>query len=458
MASGELTPKQQTSEAIRQSESILITTAQRPTVDQVAATLALSMVIRKFGKKVTTVISDQLPTGVNFLDTTIVDRELVGLRDFVIQVDATRSPVDSLRYDIDGSKLNIFLTPTSGSLSERDVRFTYGESDLDFDLAIVVGVGIRARIDRIYTKFADLFARVPVVNMDFRRSNEGYGAVNLIDPSASSLCEIVVALSESLQTGMIDPAIATVLLTGLMGATDKFTASHTSAKSLTIAAQMMALGADQQRVVRGLFGAGREGERGERAGRVTERESREAGRGNVGGGNVGRVEKVMTPKPAEIAEESVTAPKLRAHRNELRVEPPTDSILHQKDDKFVEAPVKAPVEAPAVPGTVEPVAEEVVPAFEPVAVADTLPSHMQPEVFLQPAEQAIGGAAQPAAGAIVEPGSEVTADDLAGQQPRITLETADFAAAAEVLRRHHANLNPAAAGSAETDDERPAIS
>ncbi len=247
----DLTPKQQTSEAIRQAETILITTGSRPNVDQAAAVLALSAILRKFGKKVSAVVSDPMPQSASFLDTSSIEKSLSGLRDFVLKIDVTKTEVDKLRYEVQDAKLKVFLTPFKGGFAPSDVSFEYG--DYHYDLVIVLGVPSRSRMDRIHEEHQPVFQAVPLVNIDFHRINENYGAINLIEPTASSLCEMLVALSESLQSGMIDEEIATVMLTGLMASTDRFTAAHTTSKSLTVAAQMMAAGARQQAVVRGLF-------------------------------------------------------------------------------------------------------------------------------------------------------------------------------------------------------------
>jgi nanoRNase/pAp phosphatase (c-di-AMP/oligoRNAs hydrolase) len=254
LMNSDLTPKQQTSEALRQAETILITTAQRPNVDQVAAVIALAAILRKFGKRVSAVISDPIPAAARFLPTREIESKLSGLRDFVINLDTAQAEVESLRYEVLDNKLSVFITPFKGEFKPQDVSFAHG--DFHFDLAVVVGVGSRSRIDRIYAENQALFASIPVVNIDYRRSNENFGAINLIDPYASSLCEILFALSESLQSGMIDADIATVMLAGLMASTEQFTAAHTSPKSLTMAAQFMAAGARQQEVVKGLHGGG----------------------------------------------------------------------------------------------------------------------------------------------------------------------------------------------------------
>jgi hypothetical protein len=253
----DLTPKQQTSEAIRQADSILIMTGQHPSVDQATAVVALTMILRKFGKQATAVVSDNLPAATNLLDISMVERSLGGPRDFVLKLDVSKAEVDKLRYEVDNGKLNIFITPFKGSFAPSDVTFDYGEAaGGGYDLVIVLGVPNRSRMDRLYEQNADMFAQIPLVNIDFHRSNENYGAVNLIDPNASSLCEILVALSESLQSGIIDADMATALLMGIVGSTDRFSAPHTTSKSLTVAAQMMAAGAKQQQVVKALYKSG----------------------------------------------------------------------------------------------------------------------------------------------------------------------------------------------------------
>ena len=251
MNPNELTPKQQSSEAIRQAETILILTGQHPTIDQTAATIALASILRKFGKKVTAIISDNVPQQVSFLPTSEIDRGMDGLRDFIIRVDQTKAVAEKLRYEVEGEKLNIYLTPQKGGFAPSDI--TYAHGDFHYDLAIVLGVPTRARIDKVYAENASLFTTLPIVNLDYHRSNENYGAINLIEPTAASLCEMLVALAESLQSGMIDETLATCLLAGIISSTDRFTAAHTTSKSLTVAAQMMAAGAKQQVIVKSLF-------------------------------------------------------------------------------------------------------------------------------------------------------------------------------------------------------------
>jgi hypothetical protein len=261
----DLTPKQQVSEAIRQAESILLMTGQRPSVDQVTAVLSLATILRRVGKQVSAVISDGLPAATAMLDTANLDKNLGGTRDFVMKVDVLKTEVDKLRYEVADGKLNVIITPYQGGFAPGDVTFGYGEAHVAFDLVVALGVPSRARLDRLYDQNAGVLGDIPLVNLDFHRSNENYGAVNQIDSTASSLCEMMVALSESLQGGLIDAEVATPLLMGIVASTDRFSAAHTTPKSLTVAAQMMAAGAKQPAIMRALY---RDGGRGASDGRT----------------------------------------------------------------------------------------------------------------------------------------------------------------------------------------------
>jgi nanoRNase/pAp phosphatase (c-di-AMP/oligoRNAs hydrolase) len=247
----DLTPKQQASEAVRQAEAILLVTGSRPNIDQVASTVALAMILRKLGKKVTAVISDSVPSSTQFLTQSYVEKSLSGLRDFVIQLDLAKAEVDKLKYTIEDGKLNIHISPFRGGFQAQDVSFTHG--DYHYDLVIALGVPARDRLDKVMSQNPQLF-NIPLLNIDFHRVNQSYGAINLVDTNAATLSEMLVSLAESLQNGLIDEPIATAMLTGIIASTDRFTAPHTTAKAMTVAAQMMAAGAKQPQIIKALYG------------------------------------------------------------------------------------------------------------------------------------------------------------------------------------------------------------
>jgi hypothetical protein len=350
------------------------------------------MILKKYGKQASAVISDSLPAAVNGLDTSAIEKSLGGARDFILKLDVTKAEVDKLRYEMADGKLNVVITPYKGNFAPSDVTFGYGDSQVSYDVVIVLGVAARSRIDRLYDQHADALADVPLINIDFHRTNESYGAVNLIDSNASSLCEILVALSESLQGGIIDADIATPLLMGLMASTDRFTATHTTSKSLTVAAQMMAAGGRQQAVVRALYRDGRGNDGRSSDGRSNDSRERDRDRDK----DRDR-ERERTPQPSQPTKPAAESRREQqpARREPQPVEQRTSAPAPEPE---VELPIIAPshielmqpevaqskpVEAP------RPVAEAALvpapasmPAPAPVVAPGQLPPEMSPLVDL----------------------------------------------------------------------------
>ena len=86
------------------------------------------MILRKFGKQATAVVTDQLPAAVAPLANGVIDKNLGGVRDFILKLDTSKAEVDKLRYEMVDGKLNVVITPFKGNFAPSDVTFGYGES------------------------------------------------------------------------------------------------------------------------------------------------------------------------------------------------------------------------------------------------------------------------------------------------------------------------------------------
>lgn len=119
------------------------------------------------------------------------------------------------------------------------------ETGVDYDLIIVGDCGELTRVGAVLGRNADLFARVPIVNIDHHISNPGFGAVDWVDPSAAATCEmatlLVPALGVSLEAA--GGAIAANLLAGLVNDTANFQHPNVTPRTLRVAAELVAAGA-----------------------------------------------------------------------------------------------------------------------------------------------------------------------------------------------------------------------
>jgi phosphoesterase RecJ-like protein len=120
------------------------------------------------------------------------------------------------------------------------------------DLFVCADAADIARIGDIYSQDPARFASTPILNIDHHRTNPLFGTVNYVDPEASSTSELAFRLLAE-AGAPVDPDTATALLFGIQGDTGSFRNGATTPGSLEVAAQLVRLGADNQRIAFQLF-------------------------------------------------------------------------------------------------------------------------------------------------------------------------------------------------------------
>jgi len=250
----ELTPKQQVIDLIKNSKKVLLLTHKNPDGDALGSILGTLLTLKKLGKEALAVCNDISPAVFNFLpEINTLAQNFAGSRDFVVSVDIANVKADKVMYRINDNHLDIIITPQNGQFNEKMVSFKSG--GFNFDLMIVLDCTDLERLGSPYEKNPEIFFETPVVNIDHHPGNDHFGKVNLVDITATSTSEILVSLIEAL-TGdpkFIDEKIATALLTGIITDTGSFQNTNTTPKALTIAAQLVALGAEQQEIIRNVY-------------------------------------------------------------------------------------------------------------------------------------------------------------------------------------------------------------
>lgn len=239
--------KQQVVERIKQANNILVTVSNNPSVDQLAACIGMTLFLNKLEKHATAVYSGQTPPAIEFLqpDKTL-EQNTDSLRDFIISLDKAKA--DKLRYKVEDKFVRIYITPYRTSISEKDLLFEQG--DFNVDVVLALGVRDKAQLDAAITQHGRILHDATVISVNAgQNKTPGIGQINWQEPTASSLCEMLVSISEAFGTGLIDNQMATAFLTGIVAETERFSNTKTSPKVMTMAAQLMAAGANQQLIV-----------------------------------------------------------------------------------------------------------------------------------------------------------------------------------------------------------------
>lgn len=237
--------RQQIVEKIKGSANILVTVSANPSVDQLASALGLTIILNGMKKHATAVVSGDIPPAITFLEPgKTFENTVDSLRDFIIALDKEKA--DHLRYKVDGDVVKIFITPYRTTITQDDLDFSQG--DYNVELVLALGVKNKDHLDGALAAHGRILHDATVATLSCGDDSSELGSIDWHDSNASSLAEMLVSLTESLKGDkpVLDEQSSTALLTGIVAATDRFSNNKTSSKVMTMAAQLMAAGANQQ--------------------------------------------------------------------------------------------------------------------------------------------------------------------------------------------------------------------
>jgi len=236
--------KQAIADKLKEANNILVTVSNNPSVDQLASCIGVALALNKMGKHATAVFSGQVPSTIEFLQPEkTLEKNTDSLRDFIIALD--KSKADKLRYKVEDKVVKIFITPYKTSITDKDLNFSQG--DFNVDVVLALGVHNQAELDQAITAHGRILHDATIATMNLKPGGE-FGTMNWIEPRASSLCELGAELIDVFGKEILDTQMATAFLTGIVAETQRFSNERTSPMTMSISAELMAAGANQQLV------------------------------------------------------------------------------------------------------------------------------------------------------------------------------------------------------------------
>lgn len=231
----------------------LIVFPPHDTGDFFASALALKQYATSRGKQVDIVASGwHLPHQLKFLPgADSVRPTLSEIQKFIIKVDVSKAPIETLSYDVADGWLSIYLSPKSGTISKNELRTA--QSNFKYDAVIVLGAADVTSLGEVYANNTDLFYRVPVINIDRSPSNERFGHCNYVDVTASSVAEVMAKIIKQMAEHEITGELATTLLAGMTIATKSFTTRDVTPHTLRLASELVEQGADREKIITHLY-------------------------------------------------------------------------------------------------------------------------------------------------------------------------------------------------------------
>lgn len=237
--------QKQIADKIKDVDNFLVTVNANPTVDELSAALGITLVLNDMGKHATAVFSGAIPPAITFLDPQKTFENTVdSLRDFIIALDKEKA--DHLRYKVDGDMVKIFITPYKTTISDKDLDFSQG--DYNVEMVLAIGVQSEDDLDNALADHGRILHDATVASLSLDAGSSEIGTINWQDTTASSYSEMLVSLVERIKDtkNLMSEQVATAFLTGIVAATDRFSNTFTTSETMTVAAQLMSAGANQQ--------------------------------------------------------------------------------------------------------------------------------------------------------------------------------------------------------------------
>lgn len=248
-----LNSEQQIFEQINKSNNILITFSNEWNADALGSGIALYLYIKKLEKTVH-LVSEGNNKNKKYSFLPKLDEikdSLNNLRNFIISLDLGSAKVGEIKYETKEDRLDFVISPKEGFFTADDVKSQ--SSNFKYDLIITLDTPDLDSLGKIYEEDTDFFYQVPIINIDHNSQNEQFGQINYVELPAISTSEILFNLFEKYNSKLIDEDIATCLLSGIIAKTRNFKTGNITPRSLSIASQLIELGADREKIVKSLY-------------------------------------------------------------------------------------------------------------------------------------------------------------------------------------------------------------
>lgn len=226
---------------IEKSEHVALALPDEPTLDCVVAGEVLASSLLKRGKKIG-FLNGKAPTinHPNYFEHTL--SQVPPPKELVVSIDTSRFPVSTMRYEKTDDRLDIIFSPESSS-PPKDV-LSLREGKTLCDLVIALGIpdieGFNGRLEHE----PGFFTEKTIINIDNNPQNKNYGEINLILGNETPVSELIYHLVSTLSGAPLTQENATLLLAGILQATDSFQKTTTSPDTLLVSSELMRLGAE----------------------------------------------------------------------------------------------------------------------------------------------------------------------------------------------------------------------
>lgn len=213
-----LTSYEQFKHFIASGDSFAIACGLGPTWDNLSAGLALALLLTSQNKKVN-IYSDQILEAPKVLQNFWPDKNVSAGAEIILDIASTG--LASVQYQVVENKLRIMVMPKTGAISADDVSVKTQENN--FEKIIALGLTDFESLSSLIKLPANIWLEKNILNIDADPANESWGAYNVVEPTASTVSQLVARFLLGFMDNFVSADMASVLAYGLIDASKNTT-------------------------------------------------------------------------------------------------------------------------------------------------------------------------------------------------------------------------------------------
>lgn len=227
----------------KEKQAIAICLPAQSPLDVVAAALALDHVLRKEGKNSVVVCAVEpdptfgLPGQEYIQEFIIVEGDVL-----IVSIPYKDGNVDNVTYNVEGDTLNILITPEEGHARLQPDKVSFAYTGGKPDVIVTLYAPTLQSLGVLYESHPEQFGDTEIINIDRHFTNNEYGTINMIDKKSPSITQMVNDIFRAMRSD-IDKDVASLMLTGLVSATNNFSSHGVNAQTFRMAAYLLEQGA-----------------------------------------------------------------------------------------------------------------------------------------------------------------------------------------------------------------------
>ncbi|MBU2539701.1 hypothetical protein KJ786_00860 [Patescibacteria group bacterium] len=236
---------QEAKNLINNSQNIYIFSSEERE-ESITSALALFYTLKDLNKNVNLTL-EKVPSRLKFLIPSL--DHITYPKNLSISIPKASAEISQIRYEKNEDNLKFYLTVDKGNIKKSDVSFCFTE--LKLDLIITVGLKDLGEIKNSNSFNNAVLSDLTILNIDNQKENLNFGRINLLKDN-ESLSELTFNFIKSISENLVKKEVATILLAGIIIASDNFKSDNTSPQLLEASASLIKKGGNHQEIISNL--------------------------------------------------------------------------------------------------------------------------------------------------------------------------------------------------------------